>query len=67
LLAACRTLGERAGTCIYVGDDQRDIEAAHAAGMKGVAAKWGYLNGQDPENWNADWLIDHPRDLQRYL
>jgi len=67
LLAACRTIRERAGACVYVGDDLRDIEAAHAAGMKAAVAKWGYLNGQDPEDWNADWLIDRPPDLQRYL
>jgi 2-phosphoglycolate phosphatase len=67
LLAACEILQENAGACIYLGDDLRDIEAGRAAGMKTVAACWGYLNGSKPENWNADWMIDTPQDLLRLL
>jgi phosphoglycolate phosphatase len=67
LLAACQAIREKPGDCVYVGDDLRDIVAAHAAGMRAAVAKWGYLNGEDPEGWNAEWLFDHPRDLQRYL
>lgn len=67
LLAACRALRRSAGDCVYLGDDLRDVDAAHAAGMKAAVARWGYLNGQDPQSWNADWLLDHPRELQRYL
>ena len=67
LLAACDVIGEAPGACIYVGDDRRDVEAAHAAGMKAAAVRWGYLNGSDPETWNADWLITNPQDLLRIL
>lgn len=67
LLAACKTIREQADACIYVGDDLRDVEAGRAAGMKTAAVKWGYLNGGKPETWNADWLIDLPRDLLQYL
>jgi phosphoglycolate phosphatase len=67
LLAACDTIGEIPRACIYVGDDRRDVEAAHAAGMKAAAVRWGYLNGGDPETWNADWMLEEPRDLLRFL
>jgi phosphoglycolate phosphatase len=67
LLAACGAIGEEARACIYVGDDRRDIEAAHAAGMKAAAVKWGYLNGSDPATWNADWMLEKPQDLLRFL
>lgn len=67
LFAACKTIREDASACIYVGDDLRDIEAGHAAGMKAAAVKWGYLNGGKPETWNADWLIDQPGELLQYL
>jgi phosphoglycolate phosphatase len=67
LLAACRTIGEEAQACIYAGDDRRDIEAAHAAGMKAAAVRWGYLNGDDPSTWGADWLLENPLDLLRVL
>jgi N-acetyl-D-muramate 6-phosphate phosphatase len=67
LLAACAAIGEEPRACIYVGDDQRDVEAAHAAGMKAAAARWGYLNGSNPETWNADWIVQQPQDLLRLL
>ena len=47
--------------CIYVGDDLRDMLAAHAAGMHSVAAAWGY--GDALESWNADRIIERPTDL----
>lgn len=67
LLAACRIMQEDASACVYVGDDQRDIEAGRAAGMKVVAVRWGYLNGGKPESWNADLLIAEPCDLLQVL
>jgi phosphoglycolate phosphatase len=67
LLAASRAIGLSPQSCIYLGDDRRDIEAGQAAGMKTAIAKWGYLNGRDPENWNADHMIEEPRDLLRLL
>jgi len=67
LLAACSALGEDPRACIYVGDDRRDVEAAHAAGMKAAIADWGYLNGGEPGSWGADWLLEKPEDLLRLL
>ena len=63
LFAACKSLGKNAGACIYVGDDQRDVQAGHAAGMKAAVALWGYLNGGAPERWAADWLLERPEHL----
>ena len=67
LLAASRVIGLAPESCMYVGDDLRDVEAGQAAGMKTVVAMWGYLNGQHPERWNADWMIEEPQDLLRFL
>ena len=67
LLAACGVIGRDAAACLYVGDDLRDIEAGRAAGMKVAAARWGYLNGGDPDSWRADWLLNEPRDLLKLL
>lgn len=64
LLAAAQTLGVPPGRCIYVGDDERDVQAGHAAGMPVVVARYGYLgNGTPPEQWGADWFVDSPTDL----
>jgi phosphoglycolate phosphatase len=67
LLAASRAIGLAPQACIYLGDDQRDVDAGRAAGMKTAVAKWGYLNGEHPERWNADSMIDEPQDLLRLL
>jgi phosphoglycolate phosphatase len=53
---------------VYVGDDLRDVQAARAAGMPVIAAKYGYLGAGGPiESWQADAIIEHPRELFDYL
>ncbi len=64
LLTAAKRIGIAADACVYVGDDERDILAARAAGMRSVAVLWGYRLEQDvPSNWQADQLVEHPRQL----
>lgn len=63
LLEAARRLALAPQDCIYVGDDERDIVAARAAGMPGVVARWGYLGSGAVHNWGADAVIDHPEQL----
>ena len=64
LLEAARRLGLDPSACIYVGDDERDIVAGHAAHMKTVAATYGYLGAQgDVEKWQADAQIQSPSEL----
>jgi 2-phosphoglycolate phosphatase len=55
--------------CVYLGDDLRDIQAGHAAGMRTVAVDWGYHHPESggPATWKADAVIAHPRDLPRLL
>jgi N-acetyl-D-muramate 6-phosphate phosphatase len=61
---ACATAGITPGRALYVGDDLRDIQAAHAAGMPGIIAAWGYLgDGPGINEWGADATIDDPLDL----
>jgi N-acetyl-D-muramate 6-phosphate phosphatase len=67
LLAACRVIGIGPQACVYVGDDLRDVEAGRAAGMRTVAARYGYLNGGDPGSWGADIVIERPEDLLQHL
>jgi len=50
--------------CVYVGDDERDIVAARAAGMPSIVALWGYrLPGVDPLDWKGDVMIEQPLTL----
>ena len=51
-----------------VGDDRRDVVAAHAAGARAIAVGWGYHKDDDPpENWQADGLAETPGDLIEVL
>ena len=64
LLEAAKRLGVEPGRCIYVGDDERDIVAGHAAGMATVAATYGYLGAlTDITLWNAHTSINSPLEL----
>ncbi len=63
LLHACSLAGVDAARSVYVGDDARDIEAGRLAGMRTVAAAWGYLDGEDVATWGADHIAASPADL----
>jgi len=67
LLEACRRLGVTPHRTIYVGDDKRDIEAAHAAGMPGLAAVFGYTRLAEARLWGADALLLQPEDLLAFI
>lgn len=68
LLEAARRLRLDPQHCVYVGDDERDIVAGRAAGMRTVAATYGYLGQQaDISRWEADAHIDLPLDLLKLI
>ncbi|PQA78933.1 HAD family hydrolase [Rhodoferax sp. TS-BS-61-7] len=68
LLEAARRLGVDPQACIYVGDDERDIVAGRAAGMRTVAATYGYLGSHlDTAAWQADAEIKSPLALLQLL
>ena len=67
-LEAAKRLGIDPRACVYVGDDERDIVAGHAAQMKTVAATYGYLGTQsDVKSWKAHAQIDSPAQLLKLL
>lgn len=64
LQVACERMGVAVDDCVYVGDDERDILAARAAGMRSVVALWGYrLEADDPVAWQGDVMVEAPADL----
>lgn len=68
LLAAASTLRVDPHSCIYVGDDERDIQAAKAAGMRAIAASYGYLGDtHDVRSWQPDAIIHSPQELLNLL
>lgn len=68
LLAAAAALSLAPSACLYVGDAERDVAAARAAGMPVVVAAWGYIPpGENPEAWQGDACIARPADLLAWL
>ena len=68
LFEAARRLKVDPSRCVYVGDDERDIVAGHAAAMKTVAATYGYLGSRaDVASWQAHAQIDVPLELLKLL
>jgi phosphoglycolate phosphatase len=68
LLHAAALLNTAPEHCVYVGDAERDIQAARAAGMTSVVALWGYLGEQDrPQEWLADVMLQTPQDLHDWF
>jgi phosphoglycolate phosphatase len=68
MFEAARRLGLPPEVCLYVGDDERDIVAGRAAGMRTVAANYGYLGEKnDISSWGADLKIDSPIELLQWL
>ena len=68
LLLAARQMSLEPSRCIYVGDDERDVQAGRAAGMGTVAALYGYLGAAgDARGWGADACVEHPLDLLKLI
>jgi phosphoglycolate phosphatase len=64
LLHAASALGASISDCVYVGDDQRDIEAARAAGMRSVVALWGYRGDDErPGEWGGDVMATSVHEM----
>jgi N-acetyl-D-muramate 6-phosphate phosphatase len=67
LLAAAQAIHVEPQSCVYVGDDERDIQAGRAAGMRTVAVRFGYLNGSNPDDWGADSIVSVPTEIEKIL
>lgn len=68
VLYACEQTGSLPHECLYVGDAQRDIEAGNRAGLITLAALFGYIqDNDDPAQWQATAMIDHPLDVLGWL
>ena len=68
MLLACKQLDLDPSSVLFVGDDLRDIESGRAAGSRTAAVSYGYIHPEDnPGNWGADVVVDHPLELRRVL
>ncbi len=68
LLHAASLLRLEPCACVYLGDAERDVQAARNAGMIPLVAGFGYLNeGEDPAAWQPEAVLGHPEELLDWL
>lgn len=68
ILLACEQLSITPEQCLYVGDAERDIQAAHAAGMPALAAAYGYLQDhENPAEWQPDGIVHAAADILDWI
>ncbi len=68
MLTACRVAEVKPEECVYIGDALHDIQAGKNSNMKTIAALYGYLKPDDsPLNWDADILIESPKQLTSWI
>ena len=68
LLHAAKLADVLPGECVYVGDAERDVQAAHAAGMPALVANYGYLRaGEDSGAWQGEGYLQQALDLLGWL
>jgi 2-phosphoglycolate phosphatase len=68
LLHAAAQLGVEPAACVYVGDAERDVLAAQAAGMRAYVALYGYIpTDERPRNWPASGWIETPQAVAPWL
>ena len=68
LLHAAKSIAIAAHSCLYIGDDKRDIDAGRAANMKTLIALFGYIDPHaDLKTWQATAAIATPMELLAHL
>jgi N-acetyl-D-muramate 6-phosphate phosphatase len=68
LLHAANAMSVAPAECVYVGDAERDMQAAQAAGMYALVAGYGYLGDTDrADEWFSHGWLDKPLELLEWL
>lgn len=68
LLHAAELIAVAPAECVYLGDALRDVQAAQAAGMVPLGARFGYVNAaDDPMSWPVAGWLDDPHELLSWL
>lgn len=68
MIDACKKTCVEPEYTVYIGDDERDVIAAHNAGMSCIVLRSGYIqHGHDPEDWGAEIVMDSTTKLREWM
>lgn len=62
-----RNCGVERGNAVFVGDETRDLDAAEAAGIRGLAVEWGYASADLLRRVAPGRTVASMNDLERML
>jgi len=64
ILLACEQTQSTVEQCIYLGDAERDVQAAKAANMSTMVCLFGYIGEHEhPREWAADIYVEQVADI----
>lgn len=65
---ACEKLNVSPNHSVFIGDHERDVQAAKAAGLTAIAALYGYIPSMEiAKTWQADKYISTVEELSKLL
>lgn len=64
---ACQQMSIAPARAVMVGDTQTDVQAARNAGMPAMVVGYAYQNKNDIARWQADVILQHPKELLPWL
>ena len=67
LLYVVDKLGTKIENCVMVGDSSNDIIAAKKIDMDSIGVTYGYNHSQDISTYNPTIVVDHFKDILKYL
>jgi len=68
LKLACKKTNTFPEDSIYIGDHSIDIIAGKAAGMKTIAAAYGYVPmGENVKDWQANFVARSPKEILNFI
>ncbi|WP_461809796.1 HAD family hydrolase [Faecalimonas sp.] len=53
--------------CLYIGDSEVDVETARRAGVTSIGVSWGFRSKEVLQNAGADYIIDRPCELLKFV
>lgn len=63
IIKAMRILNAKPDNCIYAGDSDIDVCAAHNAGLKCIGVTWGYRSLAILKSAGADYIVNEPLEI----
>ncbi len=66
-LRITEAFGVKPDECFFAGDTNVDIRTGKNAGMTTIGVTWGFRDRKELQNAGADYIVDAPSDILKYI